>query len=96
MKKIKLLFLLPLLLLTGCTDSPRDNDGNVMSPSLAPNFSIVCSHEYIEFVRDVDTDIMYMYFVANKRAALSTYYNSKGEPMTYTEFKTVHTEKYHG
>lgn len=96
MKKLGLLLLFPLLLLTSCTSDPKDDDGNLMTSRFSPNFSLVCSHYGIEYLRDVDTDIMYVYYTGSYRAALSTYYNAEGKPMTYTEFKEVHTAKYHG
>lgn len=95
MKKLGLLLLLPLLLLTSCNDgAKKDEYGNNIH--LADNFSLICSHGYIDYLRDVDTDIMYVYYFASYRASLSVYYDAEGKPMTYTEFKEVHTAKYHG
>ena len=90
--------LLPLLILTGCEDAPTDSDGNLMGSRFAPNFSTVCQHYGIQYLRDVDTNIMYVYWdsgTGGKKAAMSVYYNSEGQPMTYSEFKEVHTAKYH-
>ena len=89
MKKLKLLFTLVLsgLCLTGC--GPEKGDllfGN--------NLEVVCKHRenkgLLYFLKDKDTDNIYMYISDYNQAGLTPYYNSKGEVMNYSEFKQVH------
>jgi len=87
--------LLPLLLLAGCGHHPTDDDGNAMTDAYAPNFSIVCQHEHMYYMRDVDTDVMYVFYYAGHGKSLSAYYGADGKPMTYAEFKEIHVAKYH-
>jgi hypothetical protein len=98
MKRLRVLLLLPLMLLASCNDGKTDNEGNAMYSQYGPNFSLVCSHSFIDYLRDIDTDIMYFMWdngSGGKRAGWSTYYNKDGQPMTYAEFKDVHMSKYH-
>jgi len=89
MKKLKLLFTLVLsgICLTGC----GTKKGEVM---FGNNMELLCKHSekdaWLYFLKDRDTDNVYMYLLDYNRAALSPYYNSKGEVMTYSEFKQVH------
>ena len=98
-KMIRLLALLPVLVLAACGDTtPKDDDGHIMYTTYGPNFSTVCDHGYLRYLRDTDTNIMYIFWSngsTGKKAALSVYYNAEGQPMTYGEFLTVHTAKYH-
>jgi len=98
MKKLKVLLLLPLMLLASCGSDKTDDAGNAMYHNFQPNFSTICSHSGLSYLRDVDTDIMYLYWnggSSSKRAGWTVYYNKDGQPMTYAEFKDVHMSKYH-
>jgi len=98
MKKLRVLLLLPLMLLISCSSDKTEDAGNAMYHNFQPNFSVVCNHSVLSYLRDVDTDIMYLYWnggSGSKRAGWTVYYNSEGKPMTYTEFKDVHMSKYH-
>jgi len=91
MRKLKILLILPLLLLAGCSN--MDSDGDHLR--LQPSFVEVCHHLSLYFIRDKATDIMYMYYDTSYHTGLSPYYNADGKPMTYTEFQEVHTARYH-
>lgn len=98
MAKLKLWLIVPLLLLTSCIGNEipsTDTDGNKMVNYFLPNFSLICDHGTIEYLRDTDTNLVYIYKSATKFSGLSVYYNSEGKPMTYDEFKIIHTAKYH-
>jgi chitinase len=98
-KALKLrLIALPLLLVSLCScggNKTKDDDGNEMSNAFAPNFSVVCWHEYVAYLRDIDTDIMYVHRHLYHYSGLSVYFDAEGQPMTYAEFKVVHMAKYH-
>jgi len=94
MKNLKLLLLLPLLVLAGCED-PYKTDTNGNTIKLAPNFYKVCEHSNLSYIRDDDTNLMYIYYTATYHTGISPYYNEEGKVMTYDEFLTVHTARYH-
>lgn len=94
MKKLKLLIALTAVALMVCgLCGCKDNEGNFIA--LPPNFSRICRHGQLDYVKDVDTDIMYIYYGSSYHAGLSAYYNKDGQPMTYAEFKEAHTARYH-
>ena len=90
----KLLLIVPLIL-TACGTfyEPEENR------ELICNFEQICSHSegswHFNYLRDIDTNIIYLNYICAYKGSVSIYYNSKGEPMTYEEFKLVHIEKYH-
>ena len=98
MKKI-LLFPLVAMMLTGCMQNEYNTEGN--RSKIDPNFEVICEHSndvgyYTQYLRDLDTDMIYVHFSSSQwNSGLSIYYNEKGEPMKYQEFKTVHIDKYH-
>lgn len=89
MKKI---FLIPLLLLlTNCNYYKQEYEREISA-----NFETVCRHHIYYYLRDLDTNIMYVSSHQGYAYGFSVYYNEEGKPMTYNEFKVVHIEKYHG
>ena len=90
MKKLKLLF---ALILSGlCLTSCGDKAGDTMYENY---FEILCTHKddsgaTLYFLKDKNTDLVYINVYANYRSGFSPYYNSKGEAMKYSEFKQVH------
>lgn len=93
---IKLLFVVSTLLLASCdVGAPTDDEGNRILETFGPNFSLLCVHANSTYMRDIDTDIVYYCWTYNRQGGFSVYYNEEGQPMTYAEFKEVHTAKYH-
>ena len=92
MRKLKLLLLLPLLLLSACEETHGENGGVLY---FGGQYEHICSHMNLKYLRDRETDIVYMYYDTSYHTGLSAYYNTEGMPMTYTEFQQVHTAKYH-
>jgi len=98
MKKLRILLLLPMLLLVSCSNGTTGDDREPKVTYFWPNFDLVCTHGFVSYLKDLDTNIMYISMsdnTAHKRSGCSVYYNAEGKPMTYEEFKTVHTAKYH-
>lgn len=102
MKKFKLLLLLGLLAttLTGCGEETASDGGT--KHFVGENWKCLCTHDAndanitsLQYYRDTDTDIIYLYFDSYYRASISVYYNKDGAPMTYKEFEKVHMNKYH-
>ena len=94
-KLFKFLFILPMiLLLAACDDStPKGENGGII---WGGNYERLCNHNYyVTYLRDVDTDIIYVLYDGSKRGSLSVYYAEDGKPMSYDEFKIVHNSKYH-
>lgn len=91
----KALFLLPLLLLTSCKETSKQ----MQEITYCANFVVLCQHDIetrtIWYIKDEDTNIIYIMFARGYRGGISVYYNEKGQPMTYGEFDVVHNEKYH-
>ena len=101
MKKLLLgLLAIATLSLSACENTQSENGKRGVGSG---NFEVQCEHESwhegeeftVSFLRDLDTDIMYVYYSAHYQGSISVYYNSKGEPMTYKEFEKVHNNKYH-
>ena len=93
----RLLFILPLILLTSCSGSSYNAESERTEKA---NFEEVCCHtftlgEEIGYLRDIDTNLIYVMFHDGYKGSLSVYYNSNKEPMTYDEFQSIHIEKYH-
>ena len=90
----KKIFLLPLLLLAliGCSNKEYYNKER---PKFGESFEVLCMHDSILFLLDTDTNYVYLYFANGFGRSVSIYYNEKGQPMNYDEFKLVHNEKYH-
>ena len=97
MKKLFMLIPLVSMLLVGCDRNEYNTEGN--RNKIEPNFEVICRHVDnfdVSYLRDIDTDMIYVLFGnTDFNSGLSVYYNKKGEPMKYQEFKTVHIEKYH-
>lgn len=99
MKKLLMLIPLASMLLVGCNRTEYHTENN--REKIGDNFEIVCEHAnddgyYTRYLRDLDTEMIYVHFSSSQwNSGLSIYYNSKGEPMKYQEFKTVHIDKYH-
>lgn len=94
MKKLLFIF---LLLLTSCSSSRYSTENERTEKA---NFEEVCRHtfgtfEEIDYLRDVDTNLIYIKFYDGYKGSMAIYYNSNGKPMTYDEFQSVHIEKYH-
>lgn len=93
----KILFILPLMLLTSCSGSSYNAENERTEKA---NFEEVCSHklsfdEEINYLKDIDTNLIYIKFRDGYKGSISIYYNSNGKPMTYDEFRLIHVEKYH-
>ncbi len=96
-KMKKLLFILPLMLLTGCSGSSYITENERAEKA---NFEKICSHkvsfqEEINYLKDIDTNLIYIKFHDGYKGSISVYYNSNGKPMTYDEFQIIHIKKYH-
>ena len=93
----KILLLLPLLLLTSCKETSEQKQ----EITYCANLVELCQHDngeatrIIWYLKDKDTNIIYIMFRNGYRGGISVYYNEKGQPMTYEEFDVVHNEKYH-
>jgi hypothetical protein len=91
----KALLLLPLLLFTSCKETSEQKQ----EITYCANFVELCQHDTatrtILYLKDEDTNIIYIMFMWGYRGGISVYYNEKGQPMTYEEFDVVHNEKYH-
>ena len=93
----KILFILPLMLLTSCSGSSYNAENERTEKA---NFEEICRHtfgvsEEIDYLRDIDTNLIYVRFHDMYEGSISIYYNSNGKPMTYDEFQSIHIEKYH-
>ncbi len=96
MKKLFMLIPLVSMLLVGCSGTEYHAENN--REKVGDNFELICTHrdEFdVNYLRDLDTDMIYVHFRSDLSSGLSVYYNEKGEPMKYQEFKTVHIDKYH-
>lgn len=91
MKYIKLLVLSLLLCSCSFNAYSKEND----KPNFGDNFKIMCDHNSVYYMLDLDTNYIYVYFSIGYGRSICAYCNSKGQPMSYDEFKLVHNEKYH-
>ena len=82
-----------MLLLASCGAENQGEHGGVLY--FGKQFEVLCRHDNLKYLRDRETEIIYMYYTASHHSALSAYYNKEGQPMTYAEFTEVHTANYH-
>jgi len=91
MKKIRVLCLVLLAILIPSTLTSCKQDYPTVDDI---NFKTICRHtgDYgtTYFLKDNDTNIVYIMRYINRGGSISVYVNADGNPMTYEEFQEVH------